>query len=127
MSAGFRSRWLDWTPESSETPLSPAVGRVDAPVARVLTFHSPACPSCGAAVAPDVVLCGPCYEARRAPGRVLPFDPGRRLRTIARLSGRACDGCGAIDWQVTPRGDSFCRPCARSRAALPVPEGVPHA
>jgi len=75
----------------------------------------PACTACRAPVAsPEDILCGACHQTRRGPGRVLVFDPGRRLRTLARLSGRACETCGATDWHVTARGDAACRGCFTS-------------
>lgn len=77
---------------------------------------APLCPPCGAPVDdPGDVLCGACYTARRAPGRLLRFDPERRRRAEERLSGRACGSCGATDWHVSGRGDAFCVPCERKR------------
>lgn len=121
MSAGFRSRWLGWTPESSGIPPTPPpteptkapfVGFVGSHPTRILKTAPPACTSCGATVAdPQDVLCAACYQARRGPGRVLAFDPDRRRRTEARLAGRACGTCGATSWRVNGRGDATCRGC----------------
>jgi uncharacterized Zn finger protein (UPF0148 family) len=62
------------------------------------------------------LLCPTCYQARRAPGRVIPFDPGRRSRTLARLAGRPCPDCQTVAWHVNARGDATCQTCARRRA-----------
>ncbi len=81
----------------------------------VAALALPACTACRAPVAsPEDILCGACHAERRGAGRVLAFDPGRRLRTLARLSGRACEMCGATDWHVTARGDAACRGCFTS-------------
>lgn len=80
----------------------------------------PACTVCGAVLFMETdVICPACYATRRPsrPGSVVPFAPGRRLRSIARLSGRTCGDCGDVDWYVNPRGDAVCRSCARRRAA----------
>ena len=77
----------------------------------------PACYHCHASLSdPGDLLCPPCYASRRAPGRVLPFDPDRRSRTLARLADRPCPDCHTTDWYVSPRGDATCQACARSRA-----------
>lgn len=79
----------------------------------------PACTACGAVLFMETdIICPGCYAKRRPsrPGSVVPFDPGRRLRSIARLSGRVCGDCGSVDWYVNPRGDATCRTCARRRA-----------
>lgn len=48
--------------------------------------------------------------------RILPFDPDRRRRTVARLVGFPCPSCGSADgWVVNPRGDAHCRPCEARR------------
>lgn len=102
----------------------------------VAALSHPPCPSCGAPVdAPESVLCGPCYAARRGPGRVLPFDPDRRRRTEARLAARPCGTCGAVAWRVSGRGDATCGRCfpdsssapARPLAGRPVSPGAPGA
>jgi len=62
------------------------------------------------------LLCPTCYQARRAPGRLLPFAPGRRTRALERLAGRPCPDCLTTDWHVSPRGDATCQTCARGRA-----------
>jgi hypothetical protein len=126
VSAGFRSRWLGWTPEFSEIPPTPPpteptkapfVGFVSASPTRVLKTQAPSCFRCASPVAaPQDLLCGPCYAERRAPGRVLAFDPDRRRRTEARLADRPCPDCQTIDWYVSRRGDATCRTCARRRA-----------
>ena len=98
----FRSRWADWSPGS---PVPPPAG-----------LEGEGCTLCGSPLSdPGDVLCGACYSSRRGPGAVLTFDPGRRLRTIARLSGRPCGDCGRVAWYVNPRGDATCRTCARGR------------
>lgn len=128
MSAGFRSRWLGWTPGSSEiTPTPPPtkptkeaiVGFVGARPARILKTAAPLCPSCGAPVDDSGdVICGSCYAARRGPGEVLAFDPDRRSRTLARLADRPCPDCQAVTWHVNGRGDATCQTCARRRAGF---------
>ena len=77
------------------------------------------CAACGAFLFIETdIICPRCYAKRRpsGAGSVVPFDAGRRLRTIARLSGRACGDCGSVDWYVSARGDAACRTCARRRA-----------
>jgi len=118
---GFRSRWAEWSPGSPPPPAP------EAPPATPPTgLEAPACYRCGSPLADPGgdLLCASCYASRRGPGRVLAFDPRRRLRAIARLSGRPCEDCGAIDWHVTPRGDSACRPCARARGAATTEPGT---
>jgi len=84
----------------------------------VQSLAPPACYRCGTPVAaPNDLLCQPCYVARRSPGRVLPFDPGRRRRTEARLAVTRCKPCGGSWWRVYPNGDAECEPCRRERAA----------
>lgn len=85
-----------------------------------LLATSPGCTSCAGPVddARDL-LCQPCYSARRAPGRVLPFDPDRRLRTEQRLAARRCETCGGSWYRVHPNGDAECEPCRRNRAVTP--------
>lgn len=79
------------------------------------------CTSCGTVLSvPTDALCGACYQARRAPGRVLPFDPGRRARTEARLEARRCPDCGGSWWMVRPSGDAECETCRRGRATAEV-------
>lgn len=87
-----------------------------------LLATSPGCTSCAGPVddAQDL-LCQPCYSARRAPGRVLPFDPGRRLRTEARLATRRCESCGGSWWQIHPNGDAECETCRRARVSTTPP------
>lgn len=80
---------------------------------------APTCPSCGTAVAPELVLCPACYHVRRAPGRLLAFDPDRRRRTEERLDARRCEACHGSWWRVLPNGDSECEPCRRNRTATP--------
>jgi len=76
------------------------------------------CYRCGTPVAgAQDLLCQPCYQSRRGTGRVLPFDPGRRRRTEARLAGARCQTCGGSWWRVHPNGDAECEPCRRGRAA----------
>lgn len=135
MSAGFRSRWLGWTPEIPEVPPTPPpteptkapfVGFVGALPTRVLKNHAPSCTSCASPVAdPQDVLCQPCYLARRSTGRVLAFDPDRRRRTEARLAGRRCPSCGGSWWRVLPNGDAECEPCRRTRAVSSTPSSFP--
>lgn len=77
----------------------------------------PACTSCGVILFIEAdVLCPTCYQARRGPGQLLPFDPDRRRRTEQRLAGRPCPDCQTTDWYVSPRGDATCQTCARRRA-----------
>ncbi len=128
MSAGFRSRWLGWTPESSEMPptlqpteptKAPFVGFGGSHPTRILKPALPTCPPCGGPVEdPGDVLCGACFAARRSQGKVLAFDPDRHGRTEARLAGRACGTCGAASWRVNARGDATCQTCARRRAGI---------
>ena len=81
-----------------------------------LRRNAPACPQCGVAVTPELVLCRSCFFASRGAGRVLPFDPDvRRRRTVARLADQPCGNCGYTNWQVTDRGDAVCQICAESR------------
>lgn len=76
-----------------------------------------ACTACGVFLfLENDLLCPACYAARRAPGRLLPFDPGRRTRTLARLAGRPCPDCQTVAWHVNARGDATCQTCARGRA-----------
>lgn len=80
----------------------------------------PRCVACSSRVArAEDVICPTCYRLRRpaGPGVVALVDPLRRARVEARLAVTPCGTCGAIDWYVSPRGDSACRPCARARAA----------
>jgi hypothetical protein len=129
VSAGFRSRWLGWTPKSSEmTPTPTPTKPTEAPFGsfggshptRILKPAPPTCPSCGGPVEEDPgdVLCGACYAARRGPGEVLAFDPDRRSRTLARLADRPCPDCQAVTWHVNGRGDATCQTCARRRAGF---------
>ena len=137
----FRSRWAEWNPpfpgRLSETePAKPAKPSFEGfeganpesePGNRPPSgsLEGEGCTLCGSPLStPGDVLCGGCYASRRGPGRVLAFDPGRRLRTIARLSGRPCGDCGSIDWYVSPRGDSACKPCARARGAATTEPGT---
>lgn len=79
----------------------------------------PRCVACSSPVArAEDVVCPACYRLRRpaGPGVVALVDPARRARVEARLAVTPCGGCGAIDWYVSPRGDSACRTCARARA-----------
>lgn len=77
----------------------------------------PTCYLCGVVLFLDSdLLCPTCYQARRAPGRVLPFDPDRRRRTLARLDGRPCPDCQTVAWHVNVAGDATCQTCARRRA-----------
>ena len=79
---------------------------------------SPACTSCQRPLFIETdILCPACYQARRAPGRVLPFDPGRRARTLDRLAGHPCPDCQTVAWHVSAGGDATCQTCARRRAA----------
>jgi len=114
----FRSRWAEWSPGSPPPPVLPATPPTG--------LEAPACYRCGYPLADPGgdLLCGRCYSSRRGPGRVLTFDPRRRLRSIARLSGRPCGDCGSIDWYVSPRGDSACKPCARARGAVTTEPGT---
>lgn len=135
----FRSRWAGWDPaappifpdkspqsEPAEPPEPGFEGFAGAIPVRIPGNRGPsgdldreACTRCGSPLAdPGDVLCGACYASRRGPRAVLTFDPRRRLRTIAWLSGRQCGDCGAIDWYVTHRGDATCRTCARGRGAI---------
>jgi uncharacterized Zn finger protein (UPF0148 family) len=78
----------------------------------------PLCTSCNSPLFIESdILCPACYQARRAPGRVLPFDPARRTRTLARLAGYPCPDCETVAWHVNARGDATCQTCARRRAA----------
>ncbi|MBP7675751.1 MAG: hypothetical protein KBB14_05465 [Thermoanaerobaculia bacterium] len=78
---------------------------------------APACTSCNSPLfLPADILCPTCYQARRAPGRVLPFDPGRRARTLDRLAAHPCPDCQKVAWHVNARGDATCQTCARRRA-----------
>ena len=89
--------------------------------------HAPAhpCVSCHAEVSADVLYCPPCWEARQARGNVLPFDATRRLRVVARLSGRQCSSCSQEDWHVTPRGDAHCVVCFKDWKPIPYDSEVP--
>lgn len=89
--------------------------------------HAPAhpCVSCHAEVSADVLYCPLCWEARQARGRVLPFDPTRRARAVARLIGRPCSSCGHEDWHVTPRGDTYCAVCFKDWQPTPSVSEVP--
>ena len=69
------------------------------------------CVSCGAGAGEGVLYCPACWEARKARGNVLPFDATRRVRAVARLSGRSCGSCGQENWHVTDRGDASCVVC----------------
>lgn len=125
----FRSRWTDWTPgDPPETepakPSKPVSGGFEgaipgtSPEMRPLSvqLEGDGCTVCGSPLSdPGNLLCGGCYASRRGPGRVLTFDPARRLRSIARLSARPCGSCGRVDWHVNPRGDATCRTCAGGR------------
>ena len=106
----FRSRWAEWSPGSPPPPAPDA----------------PSCYRCGSPLADPGrdLLCPECFDSRRGPGRVLTFDPRRRLRAVARLSGRRCGDCGSSDWYVSPRGDSACRPCARARRTATTEPGT---
>lgn len=95
--------------------------RTNRPGVLALLAAAPACPVCGATVAPGLVLCRPCHVARRAPGRVLAFDPGRRSRTLARLAGRPCPDCRTVTWHVNEAGDATCQACARAAPPLSSP------
>lgn len=76
------------------------------------------CTSCNAPLFIESdLLCPACYRARRGPGRVLPFDPERRRRTLTRLAGYPCPDCETVEWHVNARGDATCRTCAQRRAA----------
>ena len=87
-------------------------GAVPAPV-----VEAAACTSCGVVLFLEQdLLCPACYAARRGPGRLLPFDPGRRPRALARLAGRPCPDCLTVAWRVNVRGDATCQTCARGRA-----------
>lgn len=91
---------------------------------------SPGCTSCAGPVADaQDLLCPACYHARRAPGRLLPFDPARRRRTEQRLAHRRCETCRGSWWRVLPNGDSECEQCRRSRTATTETrtDGVPGA
>ena len=138
----FRSRWAEWNPGapphspeelSRIEPAKPAEPGFEGfaggiPVRSPGNHVSPGdgCTRCGSSLADPGgdLLCPGCFASRRGPGRVLTFDPRRRLRSIARLSGRPCGDCGAIDWYVSPRGDSVCRPCARARRAVTTDPGT---
>lgn len=126
----FRSRWAEWNPSFPGKPpeIEPAKpakpgfegfeGAIPESAPGNRAPSGEGCTLCGSPLSdPGDVLCGGCYASRRGPGIVLTFDPGRRLRTIARLSGRPCGDCGTIAWGVTPRGDATCRTCARGRGA----------
>ncbi len=78
---------------------------------------APTCTSCNAPLFVESdILCPTCYQARRAPGRLLPFDRARRDRTLARLAGNPCPDCQTVAWHVNARGDATCQTCARRRA-----------
>lgn len=86
------------------------------------------CTACGAELFLEQdLLCPACYQSRRAPGRVLAFDPGRRSRTLARLADRSCPDCQTATWHVNGAGDATCQTCAQARAATtPTPtDSVP--
>ena len=84
----------------------------------VAALASPTCTACNAPLFIETdVLCPTCYQARRGPGRVLPFDPGRRARTLDRLAGHPCPDCQTVAWHVNAGGDATCQTCARRRAA----------
>lgn len=83
------------------------------------------CVSCGAECGEGVLHCPPCWENRTARGKVLPFDAARRVRTVARLSGRLCSSCGQEDWHVTPRGDAHCIVCFKDWKPIPYYSEVP--
>lgn len=138
----FRSRWAEWNPGAppafpgrlSETepakPPKPSSEGFEGAIPESVPGNRPpsgalegeGCTSCGSPLSdPGDVLCGGCFASRRGPGRLLTFDPRRRFRTFARLSGHPCGDCGAIDWHVNPRGDATCRTCARQRAATTEP------
>ena len=78
---------------------------------------APTCTACNAPLFVESdILCPTCYQARRAPGRLLPFDRARRDRTLARLTGNPCPDCQTVAWHVNARGDATCQTCARRRA-----------
>jgi len=84
----------------------------------IAALASPLCTSCQSPLFIESdILCPACYQARRAPGRVLPFDPARRTRTLARLAGYPCPDCQTVAWHVNARGDATCQTCARRRGA----------
>ncbi len=75
------------------------------------------CTSCNSPLFIEAdLLCPTCYQARRGPGKVLPFDPDRRGRTLARLAGCPCPECQTVAWHVNANGDATCQTCARTRA-----------
>lgn len=77
----------------------------------------PTCYGCNAPIFIESdLLCPTCYQARRGPGKVLPFDPDRRGRTLARLAGCPCPECQTVAWHVNANGDATCQTCARTRA-----------
>ncbi len=133
----FRSRWAGWDPaapprfpgtlpetEPAKPPKPGFEGFAGAIPVRIPGNHaSPedlegdGCTSCGSRLFIETdLLCPACYQARRSPGRVIPFDPARRVRAEARLATRQCHDCGGSWWRLHQNGDSECESCWRTRA-----------